>query len=95
MMYPGNPLNLPGKLHACRVCRSGGFQVFSGAKFGEHLPPDAALLRSGCYPPWFVCCPVRVTLHPDIFLLAAAQLLRQLPHHALTRGRVQTSQQHI
>lgn len=91
-MNAGNTLHSALKLDTGRVRAGDGFQVFCGAEFCKHLPPDAALLRSDCYPPWFVCRAVRVTLHPDIFLLGAAQLLRQLPHHALTRGRLQTSQ---
>ncbi|TCW05615.1 hypothetical protein EDF73_11659 [Raoultella sp. BIGb0138] len=95
MMHPRNTLHPALKLHTSRVSCCCGFQVFCGAEFGKHLPTYAASFRACRYPSWFVCRAVRVTLHPDIFLLAAAQLLRQLPHHALTRGRLQTSQQRI
>ncbi|CAH4956837.1 Uncharacterised protein [Klebsiella pneumoniae] len=95
MMHTSDTLNFPIKLYARRIRIRGGFQVCSCSQFGKHLPTDAPLLRSGRYPSWLVSRPVRVALHPDIFLLAAAQLLRQLTHHALTCGRLQTRQERI
>ncbi len=94
-MHAGDALYPALKLDAGRVLAGDGFQVFCGAEFCKHLPTDAALLRAGRHATRLVSRPVRVALHPDIFLLAAAQLLRQLPHHALTCGRLQTRQERI
>jgi len=94
-MHAGNTLHPALKLDTGRVRAGNGFKVFCGAEFGKHLPTDAPLLRACRYPSWLVSRPVGVALHPDIFLLTAAQLLRQLPHHALTCGRLQFRQQRI
>ncbi|EMI36486.1 hypothetical protein MTE2_4825 [Klebsiella pneumoniae VA360] len=94
-MHTGYALHTALKLDACRVLAGDGFQVFCCAEFCKHLPTDAALFRSGRHATRLVSRPVRVALHPDIFLLVEAQLLRQLPHHALTCGRLQTRQERI
>ena len=44
MVNTGDALDFPIKLHAGRVRSGCGFQVFSGAQFGEHLALDAPLL---------------------------------------------------
>ncbi|EWD67433.1 hypothetical protein P823_05256 [Klebsiella pneumoniae UCI 20] len=95
MMNTGYALHPALKLDACRVLAGDGFQVFCCAEFCKHLPTDAALFRSGRHATRLVSRPVRVALHPDIFLLAAAQLLCQIPHHALMCGRLQTRQERI
>ena len=93
MMYPRNPLYLPGKLHAGRIRSGSGFQVFGGAKFCKHLALNAALFAAGRNPTRLVAAPVRVSLQPDILLLPAAQFLRQLTHHAAAHGRLLIRQQ--
>lgn len=93
MMHPSNALHLPSKLHAGRVSNSGGFQVFRGAEFCEHLLLNAAFLCPCGYPARLKAAAVRITLQPDILLLIPPQLLRQLPHHTLACGRLQICQQ--
>lgn len=95
VMHAGYALHTALKLDACRVLAGDGFQVFCGAEFFKHLPTDAALFRSDRHATQLVSRPVGVALHPDIFLLTAAQLLRQLPHNALTCDRLQSRQQRI
>ena len=93
MMHPSNSLHLPGKLNTGRVSRGGGFQVFRGSEFGEHLPLNAALFRPGSYPARLVAGAIRIALQADVVLLIPAQLLRQFPHHVLTCRWLQICQQ--
>lgn len=93
MMHPSNTLHQPGKLHAGKVSSGGGFQVFGGAELGKHLPLNAAFLCPGSYPARLVAGSIRIALQADVVLLVSAQLLRQLPHHALARRWFQICQQ--
>lgn len=93
MMNTGDTLDFPIKLHAGRVRSGCGFQVFSGAQFGEHLALDAPLFTSGRHPARLKGGAVWIALQPDILLLRPAQLLRQLSHHTVAGCRFQIRQQ--
>ncbi|AHY14597.1 hypothetical protein CFNIH1_24605 [Citrobacter freundii CFNIH1] len=93
MVNAGNALHLAFKLHAGRVGAGGSFQVFCGAQLCKHLTFDTAFFTACCYPSRFIAAAVRVALHPDILLLCPAKFLRQLAHHAASRGWFQIRQQ--
>ncbi len=86
MVNAGNALHLAFKLHAGRVGAGGSFQVFCGAQLRKHLTFDTAFFAACCYPARFITAAIWIALHPDILLLCPAQFLRQLAHHAASRG---------
>ena len=93
MVNTGNTLHLAFKLYAGRVGAGGSFQVFCGAQLCKHLTFDAAFFAACCYPARFITAAIWIALHPDILLLCPAQFLRQLAHHAASRGWFQIRQQ--
>lgn len=72
MVNPRNALHLPGKFHTGRVSAGGGFQVFRGAKLGEHLPLNAVLFCPGCCPARLVTRAIGIALQANVVLLVSA-----------------------